>query len=148
MLLLDVLVVVLDTGTAVTLFFTCNTDLFSVLSTGREISVGGVRRVLTFPSGRLLAGELDINLFVRLGRRLRLAVPICRWEDAEGHGDSGFKVQIAGFCRRERIFSYNLSQHERKIRKILRLLFLRKQKSKRGEGKGGGRGSEGAGKPL
>lgn len=108
MLLLDVL----ETGTAVTLFFTCCADLFfavAVLSTGGEINVGGVRRVLTFPSGRLLAGELDINLFVGLGGGLRLAVPICRWEDAEGHGDSGFKVQIADFCWRERTFSYNLS---------------------------------------
>lgn len=110
-LLFDVLLV-LKAGTAVTLFFTCKTDLFfavAVLSTRGEINVGGVRRVLTFPSGRLLAGELDINLFVGLGGCLRLAVPICRWEDAERHGDPGFKVQIADFCWRERIFSYNLS---------------------------------------
>lgn len=78
--LLDVLLV-LETGTAVTLFFTRETDLFFtevVLSTRREIDVGGVRRVLTFPSGWLLVGEFDVNLFVGLlDGGLRFAVPIC-----------------------------------------------------------------------
>ncbi len=77
--LLDVLLV-LETGTAVTLFFTCDADLFfavAVLTTVWEIDVGGVRRVLTFPSGWLLGGKLDVDLLVSLlGGGLRFAVPI------------------------------------------------------------------------
>jgi hypothetical protein len=64
-----------------------------------------------FPSGWLLGGELDVNLLVGGGGgglRLRFAVPIGGWEDAEGHGDAGFKVQVGDFSWRERIFSYNL----------------------------------------
>ncbi len=85
----DVLLLRLETGTAAKIFFTGKTDLFLV---------DLVRRVLAFPSGWLLGGEIDINLLVSLGGRLRLAVPVRRGKDAEGHGDTGFKVQIGDFC--------------------------------------------------
>ena len=78
----------LETGTAATVFFTGKTDLSLVVL---------VRRVLAFPSGGLFSGKIDINRFVSLRACLRLAVPICRGKDAEGHGDAGFKVQIDDF---------------------------------------------------
>jgi len=61
---------------------------------------------LTFPSG--FVGEFNVKLCVSLSGGLRFAVPIGRWEDAEGDRDAGFKVQVDDFCWRERIFSYNL----------------------------------------
>lgn len=84
-----VLLLRLETGTAAKIFFTGKTDFFLVVL---------VRRVLAFPSGWLLARKVDINLLMSLGGRLRLAVPVCRGKDAEGHGDAGFKVQIGDFC--------------------------------------------------
>lgn len=48
----------LETGTAAKIFFTGKTDFFLVVL---------VRRVLAFPSGWLLVGEIDINLLVSLG---------------------------------------------------------------------------------
>lgn len=91
----------LDTGTAVTFFFTRVTDLFfavAVLCARRKFSGGSVRRVLTFPSGLLLMGEFDLKLFVSFGLGLRFAVLVGRWEDAEGNRDTGLKVQIDDFC--------------------------------------------------
>lgn len=79
----------------------------------RELDVGGVRRVLTFPSG-LLFGKLDFKLFVGFGGGLGFAVLVGRGEDAERDGDAGFKVQIDGLRVLERIFSYNLSIYERR----------------------------------
>lgn len=79
----------LETGTAAKIFFTGKTDVFLVVL---------VRRVLAFPSGWLLVGEIDVNLLMRLGGRLGLAVLVRRGKDAEGHGDAGFKVQIGDFC--------------------------------------------------
>lgn len=118
----------LDTGTAVTFFFTRNTDLFFAVPffAGRNLFGGdGDRRVLTFPSGLWLLG-FDLNLFVGFGDGLCVgfAFPICRWEDAEGDGDASLKVQVCDFCWRERTFSYNLPKLERKTRRILWLLFL------------------------
>jgi hypothetical protein len=105
----------LETGTAVTLFLTGDADLFfavAALSTRRiRCGGGGERRVLTFPSGWLLWGEVDIKLLVSLGvgcLLVGLGVPVGRGEDAERDGDAGFKVQCDDFCWRERIFSYNL----------------------------------------
>ena len=109
-------VLLLETGTAVTLFLTCDMDLFcafAALST-RRIRSGSSRdrRVLTFPSGWLLVGEIDSKLLVSLGigRLWCFGVPVCRGKDAEGDRDAGFKVQRGGLCvnARERIFSYNL----------------------------------------
>ena len=100
----------LETGTAVTIFFTRETDLFfavAVLAARRDLS--SERRVLTFPSGRLLGGKIDFELLVVLDLGgLGVFVPVCRGEDAEGDGDAGLKVQGGDFCWRERIFSYNL----------------------------------------
>jgi hypothetical protein len=101
----------LDTGTAVTLLLTRNTDLFCAVAgfcRARRFSGSGVRRVLTFPSGLLLVGEVDVKLLVGLGVCLRFGVPVGRWEDAEGDRDASFKVQIDDFCEHKRIFSYNL----------------------------------------
>lgn len=108
--LVDVLMLVLETGTAVTFFFTRDTDLFAltVISARRKFSVGGERRVLTLPSGWLLVREVDFELLVSLAGDFRVGVPVGGGEDAEGDWDSGFKVQICDFCWRERIFSYNL----------------------------------------
>lgn len=116
------------TGTAVTFFFTRNTDLFFAVPffAGRNLFGGdGDRRVLTFPSGLWLLG-FDLNLFVGFGDGLGVgfAFPICRGEDAEGDGDASLKVQVCDFCWRERTFSYNLPKLERKTRRILWLLFL------------------------
>ena len=87
----------LDTGTVVTFFFTRITDLFRALYTRRD---AGVRRVLTFPSGRLLLlGEFDLKLFVSgLLGGLGVAVLVGRREDAEGDGDASLKVQVDDFC--------------------------------------------------
>lgn len=67
------MLLVLDTGTAVTFFFTRNPDLFFakamlslLLGARRKFSGSSDRRVLTFPSGFLLLG-LDLNLLVSLG---------------------------------------------------------------------------------
>ena len=90
------------------------------------------RRVLTLPSGVLVCRKLELNLFVGLlggGGGLSLGLAIGRGEDAEGDGDASLKVQVDDCCRRERIFSYNLpNAFERKTRRILWLLFLKKQK--------------------
>lgn len=90
-----------ETGTAAMFFFTRKTDLLLVVL---------VRRVLAFPSGCLLLRKVDVDLLVSLGGGLGLAVLIGRGEDAKGHRYAGFKVQVDDFCKRERIFSYNLSK--------------------------------------
>lgn len=108
-------VVLLETGTAVALLITRNTDLFLAVavSSARKISSGRDRRVLTFPSGCLLGRKLDAKFFVGgsqlLAASLSVAVPVGRREDAERDGNTSFKVQIDDLCGRERIFSYNLS---------------------------------------
>lgn len=61
--LLTVVFLVLETGTAVTFFFTRNTDLFlgvTLLRPRGDLSSSSERRVLTFPSGRLLLGKFDL----------------------------------------------------------------------------------------
>jgi hypothetical protein len=79
------------------LLFASYADLFFAvaISTGRKIGLGGVRRVLTFPSGGLLWRKIELDLLVGLGgcgcRGVGLAVR--RGEDAEGDGDAGLKVQ-------------------------------------------------------
>lgn len=101
---LHVLLVVLavDTGTAVTFFFTCDTDLFftvALLSSRGQLSRGGDRRVLTFPSGFLgFGGKFNLKLFVNFGSlglsRSLGGFLVGAGEDAEGHGNAGFKVQV------------------------------------------------------
>jgi hypothetical protein len=125
------------TGTAVTFFFTRNMDLFFAVATlfaRRAFNGCGDRRVLTFPSG-LWLWRRDHNLFFFNldGLGMGVAVPICRWEHAEGDGDAGLKVQVDDFCWRERIFSYNLPKFERKTRRILWLLFLETKVGREGE---------------
>lgn len=128
----------MDTGTVVSLLFTRVTDLCLAVTVIlarlgllllRKIDVGGVRRVMTFPSG-LLFGKLDLKLFVGFGLGLGFAVLVGRGEDAERDGDAGFKVQIDGL-RRARESSHTTFQSardERKTKRILWLLFLKKQK--------------------
>lgn len=108
-----VVVTMEETGTAVAFFFTRDTDLFFAkarFAARRNFGGGGERRVLTFPSGWLLGRKGDLNLLVSsgLGRSLRLVLLVSGGEDAKGHGDAGFKVQVDGLRWRERIFSYNL----------------------------------------
>lgn len=99
------MLVTVDAGTVVTFFLNCEMDLFflvAVLSSGGNVSADRDRRVLTFPSG--FAGRVSRGF----DGGLRFAVPVGRWEDAEGDRDTSFKVQVDDFCWRERIFSYNL----------------------------------------
>jgi hypothetical protein len=93
-----------DAGTAVTFLFTSDSDLsFTEASARREIGGCRERRVLTFPSGGcLLAWKFELNLFVGLGGCLGFGLPVCRGEDAERHGDAGFKVQVGDLGGRER----------------------------------------------
>lgn len=112
-------VLFLETGTAVTFFLTCDTDLFFGVAVF-------ARRVLTFPSGRLLLGKIDFELLLGLDLlSLGVAVPVGRGEDAEGDGDASLKVQVDDFCWRERIFSYNLPRRQtrKEDKKFLWLLF-------------------------
>jgi hypothetical protein len=85
-----------DDRTAAFLLFASDTDLFleaSFLARRGKLGLGWGRSVL-FPSGEL--GELDLNLLVGVGVGLGggLGVPVGRREDAKGHRDAGFKVQI------------------------------------------------------
>lgn len=112
-LLLSVVVLslLLDTGTAAIVFFTGEVHFFLA----RLVKC---RRVLSFPSGLggderdLLVGGAGCGGCVGLG--LRLAV--CRWEDAEGDGDTSFKVQVCDLwvSRRSQIFQNRPFANERK----------------------------------
>lgn len=108
LLLLELFAVVLftvDTGTAVMVLFTGDEDLFLavavLLPAGRKVGRGGgVRRDLTtFPPG-LVVGEVEVELLVGSGacaglaRLLLVVVAVRRGEDAEGDGDSRFKIQV------------------------------------------------------
>lgn len=78
-----------ETGTAALIFFTGKTDVLLVL----------LRSVLAFPSGWLLVGEADVDLLVSLSGSLGLVILVGRGEDAEGHGDTSFKVQVDDLLR-------------------------------------------------
>lgn len=89
-----------DTGTRVTLFFNCDTDLLFFVEVGlRFLSSGGHRRVLTFPSGFL--GELDLDLGMRLLLGFDCGFLVGGREDADGNRDAGFKVQIGDLTAQE-----------------------------------------------
>lgn len=109
-LLLELFAVVLFTtgsGTAVTILFTSDADLLLavallvLLLAGRKVGgTGRVGRVLAaFPPG-LVVGELELQLLVGLGggggavALVLLVVTVGRREDAEGNGDSCFKIQV------------------------------------------------------
>jgi hypothetical protein len=86
-----------DAGTAAFLLLASDTDLFleaSLLTRWGKLGLGLGGRSVLFPSGEL--GELDLNLLVGVGVGLGggLGVPVGRREDAKGHRDAGFKVQI------------------------------------------------------
>jgi len=119
-----------DAGTAVTFFFTRYTDLFfaeAMFSAGRrKFGFDRERRVLTFPSGLLLFWEFDLNLFTPLISgsldllRLRLVVGVLvgSRKDAEGDGNTGFKVQVDDLPGARLFFSST----EGKRRSVLLLL--------------------------
>lgn len=107
--------VTMDTGTAVLFLFTCDTDLF--FPARRKLSRDRGGRVLTYPSG-FLRGGLDFELLVSLGGGLDLSgLFVGRGEDAEGNGDAGFKVQV-GDLGGERILLDNLSMKRKEDKKI------------------------------
>lgn len=111
--LFAVVLFTVDTGTAVTILFTSDVDLFfaeALLLARRKVGLSGVvrsgvRRVLTFPSG--LVWEMDLYFLVSLcgicARFLALVVVVAvrRGEDAERDGDSGFKIQDDCLAGRE-----------------------------------------------
>lgn len=108
LLLLELFAVVLltaDTGTAATILFTGDADLLlgvamllRLLLAVRKVGSGRVGRVLTAFPPALVVGELELQLLVGLGgggdRVLPLLVSVGRGEDAEGDGDSCFKIQV------------------------------------------------------
>lgn len=124
LLLLELFAVVLftvDTGAAVMVFFTGDEDLFLavavVLPAGRKVGRGGrVRRrdLTTFPPG-LVVGEVEVELLVGssagagLARLLLVVVAIRRGEDAEGDGDSRFKIQVDCLVWARRVVSLSTS---------------------------------------
>lgn len=108
LLLLELFAVVLFTtgsGTAVAILFTSDADLFLAVARlvlllagrRRKVGTGRVGRVLaTFPPG-LVVGELELQLLVGFGggaALVLLVVTVGRRKDAEGNGDSCFKIQV------------------------------------------------------
>jgi hypothetical protein len=90
--LVVLVLVTMDTGTAVLFLFTCDTDLF--FPARRKLSRDRGGRVLTYPSG-FLRGSLNLEFLVSVGGGLDLSgLFVRRGEDAEGNGDAGFKVQV------------------------------------------------------
>jgi hypothetical protein len=85
------LTLLLNTGTAVIVFFTGAVYLFLLSNLVKT------RRVLTFPSG-LRGGKLDLLVGGGCGGGsdvcLGIRLAVGRWEDAEGDGDTSFKVQV------------------------------------------------------
>jgi hypothetical protein len=98
-----VVLVTMDTGTAVLFLFTCDADLF--FPARRKLSRDRGGRVLTYPSG-FLRGKLDLELLVGLSGGLDLSgLFVGRGEDAEGNGDAGFKVQVGDLGTARESFS-------------------------------------------
>ncbi|KAI1307538.1 hypothetical protein F5Y03DRAFT_122954 [Xylaria venustula] len=132
----------MDTGTAVTFFFTCDTDLFfavALLSSRGQLGRGGSRRVLTFPSGFLgFGGKFDLKLFVDLGglglSRSLGGFLVGTGEDAEGHGNAGFKVQVGDLIGARILFptTFRTQRTKGRSRRFLLLFFLNYLKEKKG----------------
>lgn len=133
-------VLAVGTGTAVTFFFTRDMDLFftvSLLTTRRELSRGGDRRVLTFPSGFFgFGGKFDLKLFVSLcDSGLSLGgFLVGAGEDAEGHGNAGFKVQVDDLNGARILFptTFRTKRTKGRSRRFLLLFFLNYLKEKKG----------------
>lgn len=80
-----------------TILFTGDMNLFLLVLARTRRKVGGDRGVLTFPSDALLSvGKIDLSLDVSLGDLFLCVAPVRRREDAEGNGNAGVKVQVAG----------------------------------------------------
>jgi len=85
----------LTARTAVTIFFTSDTNLFLRIVLFPRRKVSGQRRVVTFPSGALLfLREIDLSFYMGLSSCFNGVAPVRRREDAEGNRDSGVKVQV------------------------------------------------------
>lgn len=124
LLLLELFAVVLlttDTGTAATILFTGDADLLlgvamllRLLLAVRKVGSGRVGRVLTAFPPALVVGELELQLLVGLGgggdRVLPLLVSVGRGEDAEGDGDSCFKIQVDCLVWARRVVSLSTFQ--------------------------------------
>lgn len=102
-LLVVLVFVTMDTGTAVLFLFTCDANLFFLAR--RKLGGDRGRRVLTYPSG-FLRRHVDFELLVSLSGGLdRSGLFVGRGEDAEGNGDAGFKVQVGGLGGARESFS-------------------------------------------
>jgi len=112
----------LTARTAVTIFFTSDSNLFLRITLFLRREVGGERRVVTFPSGALLFWrETDLSLYMGLSSCFNGVAPVRRREDAKRDRDSGVKVQVDDLSRREH-FSNAFRHAERKTRRDLLLL--------------------------
>jgi hypothetical protein len=92
---------------------------------------------LTFPSGFLgCDGKFDLKLFVSLGDGFGLGgFLVGSREDAEGHGDAGFKVQVGDLNNARILFptTFRTERTKGRSRRFLLLFFLKYLKEKKGD---------------
>lgn len=107
---------------------------------GRSSRVG--RDLTTFPPGPVVRGKADLNLLVGgRDRVLRLGVTVGGGEDAEGDGDSCFKIQVDCLVWARRVvflstlFSDSRSQKKAERKISLASSWGKKSKEKREEEK-------------
>lgn len=148
LLLLELFAVVLFTtgaGTAVAILFTITSDADLLLAVARlrlklKLLLLPARRRATFPPG-LVVGELELQLLVGLlgcaALLGLLVVTVGRREDAEGNGDSCFKIQVDCLVWARRVVSLStLSRPEtvsRRRKERFSLASSRGEKSEGGE---------------
>lgn len=76
----------------------------------------------------MLLGKWDLKLFVGVGGLLVVGVLISAWEDAEGNGNSGFKVQVDDLPERKICLLDDLPTRRKEDKKICLASFLEKLK--------------------
>lgn len=101
-----------------TVLFTGDVDIFLLVGISSRRKIGGIGRVLVFPSEALLA-EVYFSLDAGLGGGLSSGVVLVgRRKDAEGDRDTGVKVQVDRFLPvREILFSNILSTRRKEDKK-------------------------------